>query len=156
MPKNNKTSKTNKVNSVKPRVKTGKTTTNNKKLNYVLAAAFAVVVFFMGWGVVNYIRTGSITASASSACSSYLTNYSTTYYSKKTLPTLRKGSTGSCVRFLQMHLKENNVYPYRVDGSFGSVTELAVRTYQRRERLVVDGVVGNQTWSRMLPKDANN
>jgi peptidoglycan hydrolase-like protein with peptidoglycan-binding domain len=37
-----------------------------------------------------------------------------------------------------------------VDGSFGPITEAAVRAYQRGFALTVDGVVGPHTWARLL------
>ena len=37
-----------------------------------------------------------------------------------------------------------------VDGKFGPVTERAVKAYQRRHKLYVDGVVGPQTWTAIL------
>ena len=55
-------------------------------------------------------------------------------------PTLREGSRGRAVRFLQRRL---GIF---VDGSFGPVTDRAVRTFQRSHGLFVDGVVGPVTW----------
>jgi len=36
-----------------------------------------------------------------------------------------------------------------VDGNFGSKTEKAVRTFQQKFNLQVDGTVGNQTWAAL-------
>lgn len=36
------------------------------------------------------------------------------------------------------------------DGDFGAKTDAAVRWYQKKHKLAVDGVVGPQTWSRMF------
>lgn len=58
-------------------------------------------------------------------------------------PTLKRGSRGADVRTLQKKLG------VRADGVFGPVTERAVREFQARQRLVVDGIVGPQTWSRL-------
>ncbi|WP_332693769.1 peptidoglycan recognition protein family protein [Halalkalibacter lacteus] len=38
----------------------------------------------------------------------------------------------------------------RVDGLYGPLTEQAVRKYQRREAIAVDGIVGSQTWRRLF------
>lgn len=65
-------------------------------------------------------------------------------------PILRLGSRGEKVRTLQILLKSRGV---RVapDGSFGSTTQSAVRTLQRQKHLRVDGLVGEQTWSQLVP-----
>ncbi|MBM7659541.1 peptidoglycan hydrolase-like protein with peptidoglycan-binding domain [Bacillus mesophilus] len=36
------------------------------------------------------------------------------------------------------------------DGIFGPITDQAVRNFQRRERLNIDGIVGPNTWSRLF------
>ncbi len=64
---------------------------------------------------------------------------------------LRKGSKGDAVKQLQLHLKTLKLYSGAVDGSFGTLTDKAVREYQRSCGLVVDGVVGARTWAKILP-----
>lgn len=68
--------------------------------------------------------------------------------STSNLPTLRFGDTGSSVRVLQRLLRSNG-YPVNVDGSFGALTESAVRAFQSRRGLVADGVVGPRTWGEL-------
>jgi hypothetical protein len=65
-------------------------------------------------------------------------------------PTLRRGSTGSAVRELQSALQRAGHNPGTVDGIFGSQTEAAVRSFQAAQSLTVDGIVGAQTWGRLL------
>lgn len=68
------------------------------------------------------------------------------------LPTLKKGSNGDTVKALQILLIGYG-YPcgkYGVDGSFGSATESAVKSYQQYENLGVDGIVGPMTWAKLL------
>ena len=68
------------------------------------------------------------------------------------LPLLKKGSKGDSVKALQVLLIGYG-YPcgkYGVDGSFGSATESAVKSYQQYEKLGVDGLVGPMTWSKLL------
>ncbi len=63
---------------------------------------------------------------------------------------LRKGSIGSEVRYLQQKLY-SKLYPVgSIDGIFGANTERAVRDFQRENGLVVDGIVGQDTWRAIL------
>ena len=66
--------------------------------------------------------------------------------------TLRTGSSGSAVEQLQFWLNTISQYvssipSVTVDGRFGSGTAAAVRAFQRRYGLTVDGVVGEATWN---------
>ncbi len=58
---------------------------------------------------------------------------------------IRQGSTGSTVREIQTRLKAWGYYTGSVDGIFGPLTETAVRFFQRKHGLAVDGIVGSQT-----------
>ena len=57
----------------------------------------------------------------------------------------RQGSTGAEVRTIQTKLQRWGYYDGEVDGIYGSRTEAAVRTFQRKNGLTVDGVVGRAT-----------
>ncbi|WP_076262346.1 phage tail tip lysozyme [Intrasporangium flavum] len=70
-----------------------------------------------------------------------------TWYS--ILPVLREGSSGEAVKGLQRELVDAG-YSLTVDGSFGPATNTAVRSYQSKVGLVVDGVVGNNTWGSLV------
>jgi peptidoglycan hydrolase-like protein with peptidoglycan-binding domain len=59
-------------------------------------------------------------------------------------PNLQQGSTGACVSQLQRLLNSHG-FSLSVDGIFGSLTDSAVRTFQSRNGLAVDGIVGPQT-----------
>ena len=67
-------------------------------------------------------------------------------------PTLRRGAKGDPVREVQRIL--NAWYPslpaLTVDGDFGPKTEARVRYMQQRAGLAVDGVVGPNTWRKLL------
>jgi N-acetylmuramoyl-L-alanine amidase len=53
------------------------------------------------------------------------------------------------VRTIQTKLKNWGYYTGSVDGIFGSKTTAAVKYFQRRNGLVVDGIVGNATAAAM-------
>jgi peptidoglycan hydrolase-like protein with peptidoglycan-binding domain len=67
----------------------------------------------------------------------------------KSLPILQLGQTGDDVTYLQnrLNIMGSNL---RMDGIFGSDTEIAVKRFQRDNDLIVDGIVGSQTWSVLL------
>lgn len=59
------------------------------------------------------------------------------------------GSTGSAVRELQEALNRNG-YGLDVDGVFGEKTRAAVRSYQQRNGLKLDGIAGDETWGSLM------
>lgn len=65
---------------------------------------------------------------------------------------LKKGAKGVPVQVLQVLL--NHYMPGRdalaVDGSFGALTDAAVREYQTQKGLEIDGSVGSATWGSLL------
>ncbi len=61
------------------------------------------------------------------------------------MATLREGSTGDRVIALQTRLRELGFDLGNIDGDFGPRTASAVRDFQRREGLDVDGEVGPET-----------
>lgn len=58
---------------------------------------------------------------------------------------LRQGSSGEQVKTLQSKLKRWGYYTGSVDGIFGSGTAQAVKYFQRKNGLTVDGIVGEAT-----------
>lgn len=65
-------------------------------------------------------------------------------------PTVRKGSRGSAVAEVQRHLNRHGARPVlMVDGDFGPITDRAVRVFQQRRGLVIDGIVGPRTWAAL-------
>lgn len=69
---------------------------------------------------------------------------------KVNVPVLREGSQGGYVKTLQILL--NAYYGSRLtkDGIFGSATKKAVMGYQTKQKLTVDGIVGEKTWAELL------
>lgn len=65
--------------------------------------------------------------------------------------TLKLGSSGAAVTELQ---KKLNILGYNlsVDGSFGNATDAAVRDFQRKNGLAVDGIVGSATMAKINEK----
>lgn len=64
--------------------------------------------------------------------------------------TLRKGSKGTQVKVLQFLLNEKGHNAGAADGIFGANTLNAVKAFQKAAGLAVDGVVGKNTWSKLL------
>ena len=67
----------------------------------------------------------------------------------ETRPTLRRGSSGEWVTYLQAKLIQlgYDVGSTGADGKFGAKTETAVKAFQKDRGLTADGVVGQKTWA---------
>ena len=65
------------------------------------------------------------------------------------MPVLRKGDKVQAVKTLQACL---DVYGYglSIDGSFGGKTETALKDFQKKHGLTVDGVCGKNSWNALL------
>ena len=68
----------------------------------------------------------------------------------KGCPTLKKGARGNITKLLQEKLVSLGYNTNGVDGIFGSGTEKAVISFQKSNGLVVDGIVGKNTWEKLL------
>ena len=71
-----------------------------------------------------------------------------TYYPTQCI-SIQIGSSGDIVKVLQKELKNKGYYTGVVDGVFGLTTDTAVRLFQTNNGLVVDGEVGNLTWTAL-------
>lgn len=60
-----------------------------------------------------------------------------------------KRTFGPAVKAIQYLLRARG-YKIKVDSTFGLQTETAVRDFQRRRKLKVDGIVGAQTWAALI------
>ncbi len=67
---------------------------------------------------------------------------------------LKLGSTGSEVRKMQQRLKELGYLTGSVDGDFGEATEAAVKAFQARHGLTVDGKAGEYTLDKLYSSSA--
>lgn len=69
--------------------------------------------------------------------------------------TYKRGSTGSVVSQIQTKLKNWGYYAYAVDGVYGSRTETAVKAFQQKNGLKVDGLTGPATLAAMGIKSSS-
>lgn len=65
-------------------------------------------------------------------------------------PTLKKGASGNITKLLQEKLVTLGYSTNGVDGIFGSGTYSAVREFQKTRGLSTDGIVGQNTWRKLL------
>lgn len=63
---------------------------------------------------------------------------------------LKYGSSGGAVKALQILLNGLGYDCGTADGAFGSRTSRAVSDYQKAQDLTVDGVVGADTWAKLI------
>lgn len=68
-----------------------------------------------------------------------------------TKPLLKSGSQGAAVTELQAMLKLMSYYDGSVSGVYDEATAAAVTRFQKAANLSADGVVGLDTWNRLLP-----
>lgn len=68
------------------------------------------------------------------------------------LTVLKKGSKGDQVKAVQRMLYSMgyDLGASKVDGDFGGKTDAAIRAYQKKNGLTVDGIVGPATWKKLL------
>ena len=74
---------------------------------------------------------------------------------KVTLDQLERGSRGTQVKTLQRLLKQLGYKDsagkvLAIDGSFGPATDYALRKFQKKSGVSVDGIVGTKTWAKLL------
>jgi len=68
--------------------------------------------------------------------------------------TLRYGMSGKDVQYTQQRLAELGYFSDTADGQFDSAMQTAVKAFQRRHGLSVDGVVGAKTVAMLFSDDA--
>lgn len=68
---------------------------------------------------------------------------------------LKHGTKNDGVKKLQTLLNQNG-YNLAVDGSFGSQTLDAVKDFQKKNGLSVDGIVGRNTWGKLTGSGSSN
>ena len=98
-------------------------------LALALAAVLAAVTFF----TVQTVPRAEQTAAAAQSVASVL----------------RQGRRGDTVRTVQNKLRRWGYYSGSVDGIYGPATERAVRAFQKKNGLTVDGIVGRATFQAL-------
>src|SRR3954465_6740761 len=73
---------------------------------------------------------------------------------KKSMRTIKLGTKSSEVYYLN-ELLQKLKYSVIVSDHFGIQTDKAVRDFQLKNNLVVDGVVGLKTWSALIEQNKN-
>ena len=68
----------------------------------------------------------------------------------KGCPLLKKGAKGNITKLLQEKLTKLGYNTNGVDGIFGNGTYNAVKQFQKNNGLSADGIVGQNTWSKLL------
>ncbi len=65
------------------------------------------------------------------------------------MPVLKFGSSGEAVATVQEVLKTSNHYGGRIDGDFATLTDKAVRAFQKSFGIEADGIVNQETWTAL-------
>ncbi|WP_405617089.1 peptidoglycan-binding protein [Streptomyces sp. NBC_00076] len=65
----------------------------------------------------------------------------------KSRPSLQQGASGPAVQQAQCYLNQAIGAGLDEDGDFGQLTQTATKSFQRCAGIVVDGLIGAQTWS---------
>lgn len=71
-------------------------------------------------------------------------------YDVNELPVIKQGAKGVFVNLLQRGLAAAGYRPGVADGIFGVNTSTAVRAFQGANKLGIDGIVGKQTWTKLV------
>jgi hypothetical protein len=66
------------------------------------------------------------------------------------LPVIKKGSKGDLVVWAQEHLIAAGQSDLPVTGIFASRTQAAVAAFQQQKGLLADGMIGTETWRKLL------
>ena len=60
---------------------------------------------------------------------------------------LTRGSQGSRVKQVQQRLTELHYFDGPISGNYMNLTVAAVKAFQEKHNLTVDGITGTETWS---------
>lgn len=65
------------------------------------------------------------------------------------MATLKRGSTGPAVKRVQLMLNRLGYGPLKIDGHYGTATAAAVKAFQQKHALTVDGKCGPKTQEKL-------
>ena len=65
------------------------------------------------------------------------------------MPQLRFGSSGEAVATVEEVLKTSKHYGAKIDGDFSTLTEKAVRAFQKSFGIEANGIVNQETWTAL-------
>ena len=112
---------------------------------------------FMAIGALTLALTASAAASATAiAVSQRHSAAETAIELSVETGVLRQGSQGGEVKEVQRRFKQWGYYTGAVDGIFGSGTKKAVISFQKKNGLTADGVVGKATYAALGMNDSYN
>ncbi|MDD3572277.1 MAG: peptidoglycan-binding protein [Eubacteriales bacterium] len=106
------------------------------------------------WGINTPDPSGFITPTATWGGGIISLTVSPSITPQPTSSVLKLGAEGPAVRSLQQRLKDLGYYKGSVDGDFGAGTESALKQFQSRNRLTVDGIAGPATLNRLNSSQA--
>ena len=98
------------------------------------------------WAALNSATSSNSSTSSLSSTSSNTPKYPGHY--------IQIGSTGSDVQTVQIQLNKLGYSCGQVDGIFGTKTYNAVMSFQKANKLSVDGIVGLNTWDKLFSSTA--
>ena len=70
--------------------------------------------------------------------------------------TLQKGSKGEAVTAIQKRLKQLGYFEGEVSETFDDATTIAVKAFQKDNKLTADGVVGDKSLKKMFDPEAKH
>ena len=91
--------------------------------------------------------SGATTATTTTSVSAATTTKATNPYKEPTT-NIKKGSKGTGVKWVQWELNQAGA-SLAIDGVAGDKTDAAIRAYQKKKGLTVDGIVGKLTRAKM-------
>lgn len=72
------------------------------------------------------------------------------------METIKRNTSKTDSVILLQNLLKKTGYEIAADGAFGPMTEAAVMDFQKQNKLVVDGIVGQKTWRTLLSEEPEN